>query len=87
MEIVFNERYLNINLFFLTISICLIILILAAMFFVSGSSTFRQLLSGLKFLCFVLLLSLIYLAMGYFLDDIFAGYVKTYFLSFYSLFF
>lgn len=87
MEIVFNERYLNLDLFFFVISFCLIIVILAAMLFVSSSNTYRQLLSGLKFLCFVLLLSFIYLAIGYFVDDMFAEYIKTYFLSFYSLFF
>ncbi len=87
LEILFNEKYLNLDLFFFVISICLILLILLAMFFISSSDTYRQLLSVLKFICFVLLLSFIYLAIGYFLDDMFAGYVKTYFLSVYGLFF
>ena len=86
-EAIFNEKYLNLDLFFFGISICLIVLILVAMFFVSSSDTYRQLLSSLKFLCFVLLISFVYLIIGYFFVDVFAGYIKTYLLSFYSLIF
>lgn len=87
LEIVFEEKYLHLDLFFFGISICLIISILIAMFFISSSNTYRQLLSSLKFLCFVLSISFMYLAIGYLLDDVFAGHIKTYLLSLYSMLF
>ncbi len=72
------EKILQIDLFLIGISTCVLVVIILCMFFVSDSRIYSQLLSALKLFCFILAFSLISLALGYVFVDTFAEQVKVY---------
>lgn len=75
------EKILQIDLFLIGISVCLLVVVILSMFFISDSKTYRQMLSSLKFLCFVLIISLVFLIIGYLFVDTFAEYVRVYLVN------
>ncbi len=75
------EKILQIDLFLIGISVCLLVVVILSMFFISDSKTYRQMVSAFKFLCFVLIVSLVFLIIGYLFVDTFAEYVRVYLVS------
>lgn len=72
------EKFIQINIFLLGISILVLLVIFPFMLFVTGSRTYSQLISAIKLFCFILSISLVSLAFGYIFVDSFAEEVNKY---------
>jgi hypothetical protein len=84
LEIVFNEKYLRVSLYFQVLSICLIALTFVAVFIISNPKTYRQLFYAIKLLSFIFFVNFLYVFIGYFLVQNFASEIGAYYISFWQ---